>query len=135
MSKENVELARRAADALSAGDFDRYFEYFDRDVVYYTRTDEPDAGVYHGLEEFRNFFETSWLEMLTDVRAQLDEIIDIGDQTIAVAMVRGRGRSSGAEVAESYVFLRSWRDGKTVEVREYRTKQEAMDAARSRSAQ
>jgi ketosteroid isomerase-like protein len=129
MSRQNVDLARQAADALSAGDLDGYFNYFDRDLVYYTRTDEPDAGVYHGLEEFKSFFVTSWLEMLSGFRAELDEIIDAGDQTISVAVVRGRGSTSGVEVAEPYVFLRTWREGKTVEVREYRTKQEALNAA------
>jgi ketosteroid isomerase-like protein len=72
---------------------------------------------------------TSWLEVLEDFRADLDEVIDAGDQTISVAVVRGRGSASGVEVAEPYVFLRTWRDGKTVEVREYRTKQEALNAA------
>jgi ketosteroid isomerase-like protein len=80
------------------------------------------------VEAFRSFFETSWLELLSDVRADLDEVIDAGDQTISVAVVRGRG-STGVEVAEPYVFLRAWRDGKTVEVREYRTEQEALEAA------
>jgi ketosteroid isomerase-like protein len=129
MSGRNVELARQAAEALSAGDLDSYFNYFDPDVVYYTRVDEPDAAVYRSLEEFKSFFMTSWLEMLADFRADLDEVIDAGDQTISVAVVRGRGSTSGVEVAEPYVFLRTWRDGKTVEVREYRTKEDALDAA------
>jgi ketosteroid isomerase-like protein len=95
MSQANVELARQAAAALSGGDLDRYFDYFDQDLVYYTRADEPDAGVYHGLEEFKRFFVTSWLETLKDFRADLDEVIDVGDQTISVAVVRGRGSASG----------------------------------------
>jgi ketosteroid isomerase-like protein len=128
MSQENVELARQAAEALSAGDLDGYFNYFDRDLVYYARTDEPDAGVYHSLEEFKSFFVASWLEMLEDFRADLSEVIDVGAQTISVAVIRGQGRTSGVEVAEPYVFLRTWRDGKTTEVREYRTKQEALQA-------
>jgi ketosteroid isomerase-like protein len=67
--------------------------------------------------------------MLEGFRADVEEIIDAGAQTISVAVVRGWGRRSGAEVAEPYVFLRTWREGKTVEVREYRTKQEALAAA------
>jgi ketosteroid isomerase-like protein len=67
--------------------------------------------------------------MLSDLRADLDEVIDAGEQTISVAVIRGRGSTSGVEVAEPYVFLRTWRDGKTVEVREYRTKQEALNAS------
>jgi ketosteroid isomerase-like protein len=129
MSSVNVELAREAAAALSAGDVDGYFSYSDQDVVYYTRTDEPDAGVYHGLEEWRSFFLTSWLTMLEGFRAELEEVIDAGEQTISVTVIRGRGRSSGAEVTEPYVFLRTWREGKTVELREFRTKQEALRAA------
>jgi hypothetical protein len=38
-----------------------------------------------------------------------------------------RSRSVGSP--RPYVFLRTWRDGKTVEVREYRTKQEALNAS------
>jgi ketosteroid isomerase-like protein len=129
ISNVNVELARRAAEALSAGDLDGYFNYFDQDVVYHTRADEPDAGVYHGLDEWRSFFLASWLTMLEGLRADLEDLIDLGEQTISVVVMRGSGRSSGAKVAEPYVFLRTWREGKTVEVREFRTKEEALSAA------
>lgn len=129
MSKQNVERARRAAEALSAGDLDGYFDHFDPDLVYYARADEPDADVYRSLEEFRSFFVASWLETIKDFRYDLDEIIDADDQTISVGVVRGRGSASGVEVAEPYAFLRTWREGKTIEVREYRTKEEALKAA------
>lgn len=70
------------------------------------------------------------VQMFEGLRADLDKVIDAGEQTISVTVLRGRGRTSGAEVAEPYVLLRTWRDGKTVGLPEYRTKQEALDASK-----
>ena len=42
--------------------------------------------------------------------------------------MRGRGRVSGADVTEAYVFVYKLREGLVVEGWEYRTRQEALKA-------
>jgi hypothetical protein len=42
--------------------------------------------------------------------------------------VRGRGTSSGAEIDMPRTWTMKFRDGKTIEVWEHRTKQQALEA-------
>jgi hypothetical protein len=59
----------------------------------------------------------------------------IGDQVVVVTDLLGRGRATGADVAGAYVFPWTIRDGRVVEVREYETKEEALEAAGSAEQQ
>ena len=56
------------------------------------------------------------------------ELIDAGDGVIASTVMHGRGRASGADVNDAYVFVYKLRDGLIVEGWEYRTRQEALEA-------
>jgi ketosteroid isomerase-like protein len=67
--------------------------------------------------------------MFEEFRCDIEETIDVGDRTISVTALRGRGREGGVEVDEPYVFLVAWRNDKVLEVHEYRTKEEALEAA------
>jgi ketosteroid isomerase-like protein len=56
------------------------------------------------------------------------EFIDAGDYVVAAVRVHGRGRASGAPFEEHEVHVLRLRDGKATELREYRTKAEALEA-------
>ena len=60
------------------------------DVVHRNRTDEPEVRVYEGFEAFKGYAET-WLEAFDDLRIEVREWLDLGDQIIEVAELRGRG--------------------------------------------
>ena len=128
MSRENVELARRAFDAYNRRDFPAFFALCDPELTYRNREDEPDVRLYQGLEDYKRYVE-SWLETFGDLQLEPQDFIDLGDEVIAVAELRGRGGSSGPEVQGSYVFLLRFRDGLIVEGREYATSEEALVAA------
>jgi hypothetical protein len=59
-------------------------------------------------------------------------LIDAGDHVIAStvlhAVLHGQESASAAGVSDTYVFVYKLRDGLVVEVWEYRTKQEALEA-------
>ena len=128
MSKENVELTRMVFDLFNAGDFPAYFQRFHPELTYRNREDEPDVRSCRGLDQFKGYVAT-WLEMFDDLRLDLGDVIDLDEQVIAIAMLRGRGRDTGAEVHGSYVFLLRFRDGLIVQGREYATTDEALEAA------
>ena len=128
MSRENVELARRAFDAFNRRDFAAYFELFHPELTYRNREEEPDVRLYQGLEDFKGYIE-SWLETFRDLLLEPQDFIDLGDEVIAVAELRGQGGSAGPEVQGSYVFLLGFRDGLIVQGREYATREEALAAA------
>jgi ketosteroid isomerase-like protein len=66
--------------------------------------------------------------MFEELRVEPHEVIDGGDCVILPARVRGRGTSSGAEIDMPRTWTMKFRDGKTIEVWEHRTKQQALEA-------
>jgi ketosteroid isomerase-like protein len=128
MSQETVELARRAYELFNARDLPAFFDVFDSTLVYRNRTDEPDARVFLGLEDYKGYV-ASFLDTFDDLRFDVHEVVGLGDQVVVLTDLLGRGRESGAEVRGVYVFLLTIRDGRVVDGREYATKDEALKAA------
>jgi ketosteroid isomerase-like protein len=60
------------------------------------------------------------------------ELIDAGEQVIAVLSVRGRGRVSGIELEYRPAGVWTLRQGKVVRVVWFPTRDEALEAARQR---
>ena len=127
MSQENVEIVRRAFALFNARDLSAFFDLFGSDLLYRNRTDEPDARVYRGLEQYKGYV-AGFLDTFDDLRFELHESVDLGDQAVVVTDLLGRGRESGADVRGVYVFLLTVRDGTIVEGGEYATKEEALEA-------
>jgi ketosteroid isomerase-like protein len=69
------------------------------------------------------------LDELAELHIQPEEFIDGGDYVVACVRLHGRGRASGASYDEHEVHVFRLRDGKIVELREYREKDEALRAA------
>jgi len=58
MSHENVELVRKAIDALNRGDLDAWLGFLSPDVAWEALRDVPGLGdVYHGRAEVREWIE------------------------------------------------------------------------------
>jgi ketosteroid isomerase-like protein len=69
-----------------------------------------------------------WQERFVDFRGEAQEYIDAGEYVIVPMRMRGRLRESDAEVVLDEVYVGKIRDGRLVEVREYRTREEALKA-------
>jgi ketosteroid isomerase-like protein len=128
MSQENVELVQSAYELFGVRDLPAFFGLFDPTLTYANRADEPDARVYQGVEDFKGYV-ASWLDAFDDLRFDFHEFVDLGDRVVVVTDLLGRGRATGADVRGAYVFLWTIREGTVVEVREYATKEEALEAA------
>lgn len=91
--------------------------------------DLPDAGTYRGQDGVRRLFGR-FDEALEDQRYEALEIIDAGDRVVMPLHWSGRGRLSGAEVAErqceTWVF--TVRGGKIAAVHEHRNREDALSA-------
>jgi len=123
-----VELARRGYELFNARDLSAFFALFDSTFVYRNRTDEPDARVFRGLEDYMGYV-ASLFDTFDYLRFDVHEVVDLGEQVVVVTDPLGRGRESGADVRGAYVFLWTIRDGRAIDVREYATKEEALEAA------
>jgi ketosteroid isomerase-like protein len=71
--------------------------------------------VYRGHEGIRDFFRES-NEAWENVEWDLEDLIDAGEHVIVLVTQRGRGLTSGAEVAGSAVGVWTIRNGKVVRV-------------------
>ncbi|TMK23759.1 MAG: nuclear transport factor 2 family protein [Actinobacteria bacterium] len=129
MSQENVESMRRAIERFNRGGEDDALlaDFYDSDAVFHSRADEPDTGVYRGRDAIRESMHM-WHDTFDEFRFQVDEYIDAGEVLVMPGLISVRGRGSTAEVREPYMWLVNMRDGKVLEVHEYRTK-EAREAA------
>jgi ketosteroid isomerase-like protein len=128
MSRENVDIIRELFERANSQDETLLDDFYDPDAVWHSRADEPDTGVYEGREAIRELWRM-WLDMFEDFQLSPSEYIEAGDCVITPGWVEGRGRASGAPVRELYVWVTRLRDGKVIEVREYRDKAEALEAA------
>jgi ketosteroid isomerase-like protein len=129
MSQENVEIVRRAYEALAREGGEAVLVFLDSQVVWEVRPDLPDSDTYRGHEGMRRLFAT-FDEVLDESWYSPQEFIDAGEQVVVVLRWGGRGKTSGAvfeERDETWVF--TVHDGKVIRVKEYASKDEALEAA------
>jgi ketosteroid isomerase-like protein len=130
MSRENVQIVRRVYDALERPDT-AVRALWHPDVEFDVSRDIWGAvvggGRYRGLEGVR-----SWMLDLYAAWERMDlnceELIDAGEQVIAVLSVRGRGRVSGIELEYHPAGVWTVREGKIVRVVWFPTRDEALEA-------
>ncbi len=134
MSQENVEVVRRVYEAVARRDADIVLSLYDPGVIWdATRGTHlgnlVGAGIYHGHEGLLDW-NRQWSEAWEDPEWWTDELIDAGENVVAVVSARARGRTSGA-VVEGFMGAGVWtiRDGKIVRVVWFQTREEALEAA------
>src|SRR5207248_4615493 len=82
MSRENIEIARRAFEALNRGDLSGALKDSAGDFVFdFSRSLSPERGVYgrEDIPRFRDVFVGQW----DSVRYEPEELIEVDDQVIA----------------------------------------------------
>ena len=129
MSAENVDLILRGY-AYYAENGDIFAPALHENFEWHTATDLPDSDTHRGIDAVREF-NKSWAAAFEDFRAEIQEVLDEGDYVLASLILRGRVRDSGEEVAMPEFHVWKLRDGKALEVREYRTKEAALEALRT----
>lgn len=120
MSKENLEIVRRAYTALSSGDSDVIAELSSPDFVTDFSRRLVDPFVLRGRHETIAFImDQSSTEAWDGWPAwEPQELIDAGDQVVAFIRFSAKGKASSAEV-EAYV-ANLWTfgsDGKLIEMK------------------
>jgi ketosteroid isomerase-like protein len=125
MSQQNMEIARAAFEAWMRGDLDAMLADADPEIEWYVLPDAPDPGPHRGRNAILERM-AMWREMLA-LRGEVLGYIDAGDYVIMPIRMRGRPPGSDAEVVLDEVYVSKFRDGKIVELREYRTKAEALE--------
>ena len=125
---EQMKIAREAWRAWQSNDREASLAVLDEEVEWHRSGDEPEVSTLHGPKEVARMWR-EWVGSFDDFRIEPLEFIDAGERIVVPFRMRGRMPGSSAEVAVEETHVYSFRNGKVVEVREYRTKPEALEAA------
>ena len=125
---ENVALVRQLYDGWMEGDVDRALEVLDPSIVWEAITDAPDAGTYQGHPGVRRYME-DWLGDFDFEGMEFKEVVEGDDRLVIAQCGRGTGKGSGVKTEIHYACAYRMCDGNVVEIKEFRTKEEALEAA------
>ena len=127
MSQENVELTRRAYEALERDDIEAFLSFLEPDVEWYSLILEIE-GVFRGHDGVREW----WRGIRTtfpDWRPSLVEVRAYGDRVVMHGRGSGSGAASGVDIDDDFWQVVEIRDGLVVWYRAVRTEKEAVEAA------
>jgi ketosteroid isomerase-like protein len=129
MSEQNGEIVRRFIARINDGDPDAALTEVAADATMDWSTSEaPDSGFYHGHEQWREWL-TGRQDAMSDVRFDLDEVIDVPpDRVVVVSHLRARGRNSGIETVALGAAVWKLQGGLVTHLRMYQTRADAFEA-------
>jgi ketosteroid isomerase-like protein len=125
--RTNSQIVRRVYKSWFDGDVTSALDCLDPKIVWEAIPDAPDAGTYRGHAGVRRYME-DWLGDFDLHSMDFEEIIEVEDRLVAVQRARATGKGSGVETQLHYVVAYWFRDNRVIEIREFRTKAEALEA-------
>ncbi len=133
MSRENVELIRRALDVFNrvgaSGDLTALVqvqrEFADPAIEY---TPVVEGMRIRGHEDLHDYWQR-WFEPWNEIRWDIEEVIDAGEQVLAAFTIVARGKGSGMEITQRSFLVCDVRDGKVWRAREFLHREQALEAA------
>jgi ketosteroid isomerase-like protein len=130
MSQENVEVVLRIHRAVVRGDVEGLLAEVHPSGEYRAAVQqamEGEDGVFRGHEGMRR-----WLGELHDLyeefESEIVDIRDVGDQVVVAFVVRAKGSGSGITLEQALAQVVTLRAGKAIEVRDYFSFEEALEA-------
>ncbi len=127
MSQENVELVKRMLALFHAGDAEGALACFSEDVVTEMPT-RPDVTGGRGHEALGELIG-GWVAAWEDWSEEINEVRDLGDHVMVISTQRGRGKSTGIEIALQYASLYEIENGQISRMGLYDSPEEALEAA------
>ena len=122
MSEENVEVFKRGVVAWNRDDFDAWIDQFDPEVEWFTLVE-----VYRGHARARKAWES--LKGTMQIRARFDDIRDLGESVLALGEMEGTGQTTRLDFTGELAQLVTYRGGKAVNIRDFRSHADALEAA------
>ena len=128
MSRENVEVVRRAYEAFASGRID--FGFLHSEIEWRGPREFPDLAEPHFGHEGVRQYMAKLTEAFDDYRMVAEEFIDAGDdQVLVFAREGGRGKGSGVEVQTNpTAHLYTFRGGKAIRMQSYWERSDALEA-------
>lgn len=128
MALGNVEIVRRAMDAMKHDDTQAMNDLAHADYEFKTTSALPGAGVYRGLQSVMSFsrdFNDNW----DTFSIEEQEVSDSGDTVVILGRVKAKGRSSGVALETSVGYVHTLREGKLARTQVFFDHGDAIEAA------
>jgi ketosteroid isomerase-like protein len=135
MSQENVDFLTGLFTAADSFDKETMLEALptlieeacDPEIEWVEDPQRPDQRVYRGHAGVRESWER-WLEDFDAYGFEVERISDHGDRVLVVAVERGRGSASKAEVSARIYTVCTFRAGKILRYEEFYDEGQALEA-------
>ena len=126
MSRENVEVVKRALAEFQRGNF-WVPEFFEPDVRirWLDAVGAPSETV--GLQDMSTFM-LNWLGTFDNMSMVAERVVDAGDQVVVIAAWQGRGKASGVDTEWRQGTVWTLRDGRVASVIGHQEPSEAFAA-------
>jgi ketosteroid isomerase-like protein len=131
MASENVELVLSLHAAVTRGDLDGVLALAHPKVEYRSAIQqamEGEGSVFRGLAGIRRWF-VELQDLYEYLESEVLEVHEFGERVVIVFVVRGRGAGSGITLEQPLAQLVTLQQGQIIEVRDYFTREEALEAA------
>jgi ketosteroid isomerase-like protein len=130
-----ARILRQGCEAANRRDFDFLFVLFDPEVEFEFDGSAgssyafPDMlGVHRGHEAYRRVWAAGD-EAWSDLRLEIEQVIDFGDRLISTGRVTGSGRHTGIELNEPISQLFTMRRGLVISQQDFGDRKRALEAA------
>jgi ketosteroid isomerase-like protein len=128
MSQQNVDIALAAVDAWNRGDREAWLALWDEDAEFYPLRAQLEGQSYRGREGLDRFL-SEMAEEWEDVRFEIDETRDAGEQVVGIGRFRARGRASGIDLNVPLGVLTRVRRKRIIYTRFFSEPSHALEAA------
>jgi uncharacterized protein len=133
MASENVEVVLELHAAVTRGDLDAVLSLGHPKVEYHSAIQqamEGEGSVFRGLAGIQRWFE-ELQDLYEYLESEVLEVHEFGERVMIAFVVRGRGAGSGIVLEQPLSQVVTVREGKIVAVRDFFTREEALEAASS----
>jgi ketosteroid isomerase-like protein len=128
MSRENVELAKRAIGAFNRSDIDAFAALTTPDFEWSPSMVAIEGEIFRGREGIERYFgslSSAWRSFTI----LADRFRDLADLVVMLGQLEGRGKASGVRIVEPLGMVFELRDGEISGIRGYLDHDEALQAA------
>jgi ketosteroid isomerase-like protein len=122
--EQNVQRIRHAFEAWNRRGPDGIIDFLDEGIEFFPN--ELDHAI-RGKAGVRRYFD-EWLEVWEGFSAELQEVVDAGNDLFVAARLRARAKGSGVEVDMHYFASFTVREGKSTRWVEHLDRSEALEA-------